>query len=359
MEGPLPSDVLAPANPGAKLVAPLHPFETAALAAYLRRHVDPAIGDIQVEEYQGGQSNPTYRVTAGDTRYVLRRKPPGKLLPSAHAVDREFRVMSGLADSDVPVAKTFALCEDQSVIGTAFYVMQYVEGRILWDPTLPGMTRDERAAHYAELNRVIAALHRVDYAARGLSDFGRAGHYVERQIGRWSKQYQTDGADPIPAMDRLIEWLPAHLPTRDETSIVHGDYRLDNVIFHLREPRILAVLDWELSTLGDPVSDFAYQVMAWRLAPGQFRGLKGFDLAALGIPTEEEYVAAYCERTGRKPIEHWEFYLVFNMFRIAAILHGVLARALQGNAASQNALEQGGRARLVAEVAWDMAQEME
>ena len=351
------SNVLAPANPGAKLVAPLHSFEAAALAAFLRKHVDPRINDLTVEEYQGGQSNPTYRITAGEMRYVLRRKPPGKLLPSAHAVDREYRVMSALYGTDVPVAKTCALCEDDSVIGTAFYVMEYVEGRILWDPTLPGMTRKERAAYYTELNRVIAALHSVDYAALGLSDYGRVGHYIERQIARWSKQYQTDGAEPIPSMDRLIEWLPQHLPSEDETSIVHGDYRLDNVIFHMTEPRILAVLDWELSTLGNPVSDFAYQVMAWRLAPGQFRGLKGFDLAALGIPTEEEYVAAYCKRTGRNAIAHWEFYLIFNMFRIAAILHGVLARALQGNAASQNAFEQGGRARLVADVAWDMAQE--
>ena len=353
-----PSELQAPANPGAKLVTPVHPVHTAALAAYLRSHVDPLIGDLAIEEYQGGQSNPAYRITAADNRYVLRRKPPGKLLPSAHAVDREYRVMSALSRTDVPVAKTLALCEDDSVIGTAFYVMQYVEGRILWDPTLPGMNREQRSAHYAELSRVIAALHQVDYAALGLSDFGRVGHYIERQIARWSRQYQTDGAEPIPSMDRLIEWLPRHLPQEDETSVVHGDYRLDNVIFDLEEPRILAVLDWELSTLGHPVSDFAYQVMAWRLAPGQFRGLKGFDLAALGIPTEEEYVAAYCRRTGRKGIDHWEFYLVFNMFRIAAILHGVLARALQGNAASQNALEQGGRARLVADVAWDMAQRM-
>jgi len=348
----------AEVNPGARLVAPVHPFDAAALAAYLRQYVDPKIAGVVVEEYQGGQSNPTYRITAGDARYVLRRKPPGKLLPSAHAVDREYRVMSALAATDVPVARTLALCEDESVIGTAFYVMEYVEGRILWDPTLPGMTCEQRRAHYAELNRVIAALHGVDYEALHLGDFGRVGHYIERQIARWTKQYQTDGAEPIASMDHLIEWLPRHLPSQDDTSIVHGDYRLDNVIFHLSEPRILAVLDWELSTLGNPVSDFAYQVMAWRLAPGQFRGLKGFDLAALGIPSEEEYVAAYCKRTGRDAIDHWEFYLVFNMFRIAAILHGVLARALQGNAASQNAREQGSRARLVADVAWDMAQQM-
>jgi aminoglycoside phosphotransferase (APT) family kinase protein len=234
--------------------------------------------------------------------------------------------------------------------------MEYVEGRILWDPTLPGMTPAARAAHYDELNRVLATLHRVDYTAVGLADYGRPGQYIERQVGRWSKQYQAGTAPPISAMDRLIDWLSQHFPPGDETSIVHGDFRLDNVIFHPTEPRVLAVLDWELSTLGHPLSDFAYQVMAWRLTPQEFRGLKGVDLAALGIPTEEDYVTAYCRRTGRAAIPHWEFYLIFNMFRIAAILHGVHSRALQGNAASGNAIEQGGRARLVAEVAWSMAQ---
>jgi len=344
------------ANPGATLTGAAHPFDTAALAAYLRAHVADFAGDLVVEQFQGGQSNPTYRVTAGDRRYVVRRKPPGLLLPSAHAVEREFRVMSALAGTDVPVAKTCALCEDAAVIGTAFYVMEYVEGRILWDPTLPGMTPPQRAAHYDELNRVIAALHRIDYAALGLVDYGRPGNYIERQVARWSKQYQAAAAPRIPAMDRLIEWLPRHVPPGDETRLVHGDYRIDNVIFHPTEPRVLAVLDWELSTLGHPLSDFAYQVMAWRLAPEEFRGLKGCDFAGSGIPIEEEYVAAYCRRTGRAAIAHWDVYLIFNMFRIAAILHGVLARALQGNAASANAIETGGRARQVADVAWRMAQ---
>jgi aminoglycoside phosphotransferase (APT) family kinase protein len=348
----------AGANLGATLIAPVHPIDSAALAVWLRANVDAGIGDLVVEQYQGGQSNPTYRLTAGIRRYVLRRKPPGKLLPSAHAVDREFRVMSALAGTGVPVAKMYALCEDETVIGTAFYVMEYVEGRILWDPTLPGMTPPQRAAHYDELNRVIAALHLVDYAAIGLGDFGRTGSYIERQVARWSKQYQAAGADRIDAMDRLIEWLPSHIPEDDETSIVHGDYRLDNVIFHPTEPRILAVLDWELSTLGHPLSDFAYQVMAWRLSPQEFRGIKGADLAALGIPSESDYVAAYCRRTGRKEIPHFEFYLIFNMFRIAAILHGVLSRALQGNAASADAVAMGSRARPVADVAWRMAQEV-
>jgi len=343
-------------NPGAKLIAPAHPIDATSLAVWLRANVDAGIGDIVVEQYQGGQSNPTYRLTAGDRRYVLRRKPPGKLLPSAHAVDREYRVMSALAGTGVPVAKMHALCEDDTVIGTAFYVMEYVEGRILWDPTLPGMTPASRAAHYDELNRVIATLHRVDYAAIGLGEFGRTGSYIERQVARWSKQYQAAGADRIDAMDRLIEWLPAHIPDGDETSIVHGDYRLDNVIFHPTEPRILAVLDWELSTLGHPLSDFAYQVMAWRLSPQEFRGIKGANLAALGIPSEADYVAAYCRRTRRAGIPDWEFYLIFNMFRIAAILHGVLSRALQGNAASADAVAMGSRARPVADVAWRMAQ---
>jgi aminoglycoside phosphotransferase (APT) family kinase protein len=346
-------------NPGAKLIAPAHPIDSATLATWLRAHVDTRIGDLVVEQYQGGQSNPTYRVTAGDRRYVVRRKPPGKLLPSAHAVDREFRVMSALAGTGVPVAKMHAFCEDDGVIGTAFYVMEYVEGRILWDPTLPGMIPALRAAHYDELNRVIATLHQVDYIAAGLSDFGRAGSYIERQVARWSKQYQAAGAARIDAMDRLIEWLPSHIPEGDETCIVHGDYRLDNVIFHPAQPRILAVLDWELSTLGHPLSDFAYQVMAWRLGPQEFRGLKGADLASLGIPGEREYVAAYCRRTGRTEIPNWEFYLIFNMFRMAAILHGVLSRALQGNAASDNAVETGRRALPVARVAWNMAQRID
>jgi aminoglycoside phosphotransferase (APT) family kinase protein len=349
------SELRAELNPGATLVASPHPIDAAALAGFLRTHVADFSGELIVEQFEGGQSNPTYRVTAGDRRYVLRRKPPGALLPSAHAVEREFRIMSALAASDVPVARVYALCEDPTVIGTAFYVMEYVAGRILWDPTLPGMTAAARTAHYDELNRVIAALHRIDYIAAGLADFGRRGGYVERQVARWSKQYQAAVAERIPAMDRLIEWLPRHVPPGDETSIVHGDYRIDNVIFHPTEPRVLAVLDWELSTLGHPLSDFAYQVMAWRLTAQQFRGLKGCDFAALGIPTEDEYVAAYCRRTGRTAIAHWDVYLIFNMFRIAAILHGVLSRALQGNAASSHAVETGSRAQLVADIAWAMA----
>jgi aminoglycoside phosphotransferase (APT) family kinase protein len=342
-----------------RLVAPLHPFDVAALATYLRE-IGIGIPDgLDVMQFQGGQSNPTYRVAAGGRSLVLRRKPPGTLLPSAHAVEREYRVMKALAATDVPVPRMIALCEDERVIGTPFYLMEHVEGRVLWDPALPGLSPAERAAHYDELNRVISALHGVDYRGVGLGDFGRVGGYVERQISRWSRQYEAGTAARIPSTDRLIEWLPRHLPAGDETAIVHGDFRIDNVIFHPTEPRILAVLDWELSTLGHPLSDFAYHVMAWRLKAGEFRGLADCDFAALGIPAEAEYVAAYCRRTGRERIADWDFYLIFNMFRITAILHGVLSRALQGNAASGNAMETGGRAQRIADVAWDMAQRID
>jgi aminoglycoside phosphotransferase (APT) family kinase protein len=346
----------ATANPGAKLVAPVHAIDAARLGDYLRLHVDGFQGEPAIAQFQGCQSNPTYRVDAGGRRFVLRRKPPGQLLPSAHAIEREFRVMHALADTEVPVPRMLALCEDTEVIGTAFYVMEYVEGRVLWDPVLPGMTAAQRAAHYDELNRVIAALHRVDVAAVGLANFGRHGQYIERQIARWSKQYAAAGIAPIPAMDRLIEWLPHHVPPGDETSVVHGDFRIDNVVFHPTQPCVLAVLDWELSTLGHPLSDFAYHMMAWRLTAAQFRGIAGCDFAGLGIPDERACIDAYCRRTGRSGIAHFEFYLIFNMFRIAAILHGVLARAAHGNAASDDAMATGSRAHLVAEVAWTMAQ---
>ena len=269
-------------------------------------------------------------------------------------MDREYKVISALAGTDVPVPRTWALCEDDSVIGTMFFVMDCVDGRIMWDPSLPGITAVERAASFDEMNRVIAALHKVDYAAVGLADYGKPDKYLERQVGRWSKQYRASETEKIEAMDRLIEWLPQNIPRGDETSIVHGDFRLDNTVFHPSEPRILAVLDWELSTLGHPLADFAYHCMSWRLSPGQFRGLVGHDLAALGIPSETDYVAAYCRRTGRAPIppREWEYYIAFNMFRLACILQGIMARALQGNASSAEAIETGKRARPLAEEAW-------
>jgi len=348
---------------GTRPVAPQHAFDEAALTRWLREHVEGFSGELAVEQFKGGQSNPTFRLTAGGRRYVMRRKPPGVLLPSAHAVDREFRVISALAGSDVPVAKTYALCEDTSVIGTAFYVMDCVEGRVIWDPQLPGMTPPQRRAHYDELGRVIAALHRVDHAAVGLADYGKPGNYLERQVARWTKQYRAAETETFDAVERLIEWLPARIPPGDETAIVHGDYRLDNVIFHPSEPRILAVLDWELSTLGHPLVDFAYHCMTWRMPAAEgSRGLAGVDLRALGIPGEAEYRDAYLRATGRtQPVSEadWTYYLVFNMFRLVGILQGITARALQGNASNAQALQAGRRARPLAEQAWALARQSE
>ena len=355
---------------GTQPVAPQHAFDTERLADYLRGRLEGFDGTLEVEQFKGGQSNPTFRLRTGGRHLVLRRKPPGVLLPSAHAVDREFRVISALAQTEVPVARAHLLCEDTAVIGSAFYLMDCVEGRILWDPTLPDHTPAERAAIFDEMNRVIAALHRVDPVAIGLGDYGKPGHYVARQVDRWTRQYRAAETEPIDAADRLIDWLPRHLPAEGEATparIVHGDYRLDNVIFHPTEPRILAVLDWELSTLGHPMVDFAYHCMTWRMPGGAGRGLAGVDLAALGIPSEQAYLQRYLERTaaasGRSgdsvsPAE-WAYYLVFNMFRLVGILQGITARALQGNASNSRALEAGKRARPLAEQAWALAQEID
>ena len=339
---------------GTTPVREAHRFDTGRLAGYMRQHVEGFVGPIEVAQFKGGQSNPTYLIRAGDNAYVMRRKPPGKLLPSAHAVDREYRVITALAATDVPVAKTYALCTDEAVIGTAFYIMDYIEGRVFWDPALPEVMPAERAALFDEMNRVIAALHRVDYQAVGLGDYGKPGSYFARQIDRWAKQYRASETETIEAMDHLIDWLPQHIPADDETRIVHGDYRIDNLVFHPTEPRALAVLDWELSTLGHPMSDFAYHCLMWRMSPGEFHGLAGADVEALGIPGEAEYVAAYCRRAGRAPVpaHEWEYYMAFNLFRLAAIVQGVLARALQGNASNQSALETGRRARALSEAAW-------
>ena len=313
---------------GTKPVDERHRFDTASLERYLLSHVDGFSGPIEVAQFSGGQSNPTFLLKAGSGSYVLRRKPPGKLLPSAHAVDREFRVISALYSTKVPVARTFALCEDESVIGTAFYIMDYVQGRVLWDGALPDSSSQQRSAIYSELNRVIAELHMVDYSAVGLSDFGRPGNYIARQMNRWIKQYRASETENIEAMENLIKWVPENIPESEETSVVHGDYRLDNTIFHPQEPKILAVLDWELSTLGHPLADFAYHCMTWRLVPGEFRGIGGLDLKSMGIPTEEEYVEMYCRRTGRSGIENWDFYLAYNMFRLAGILQGIMGRVV-------------------------------
>jgi aminoglycoside phosphotransferase (APT) family kinase protein len=325
----------------------------------MQGHVEGFAGPVDVRQFAGGQSNPTFLVQSANHRYVLRRKPPGKLLPSAHAVEREYRVIVALADTDVPVARTYALCEDPSVIGTAFYVMDYVEGRLFWDAALPEVARHQRRAIYEEMTRVIAALHTVDYAAVGLGDYGKPGRYIERQVARWTQQYRASETETIDAVERLIEWLPKHIPADEETGIVHGDFRLDNAIFHPHEPRILAVLDWELSTLGHPLVDLAYLCMRYHLSAVEFRGLAGLDLAALQIPSESECVADYCRRRGRSPVapQEWTYYLAFNMFRLAGILQGVLARAVQGNASSATALEAGLRARPLAEQAWALVQQ--
>ncbi|MGJ7544764.1 phosphotransferase [Variovorax sp. LT1R16] len=326
-----------------------------ALSSWLQAHIPGFRGAAALERFKGGQSNPTYLLTDGaGTRYVLRKKPDGALLPSAHAVDREYRVIAALSGSEVPVARALGYCADASVIGTPFYVMAFVEGRVLWDPALPGCERAERAAIYEDMSRVVAALHGVDPAAVGLADYGRSGGFFTRQIGRWTAQYQASVTQPIPAMERLIEWLPAHVPPGDETCLFHGDLRIDNMIFHPSEPRVLAVLDWELSTLGHPLADFAYHALPWRLTAAQFRGMAGVDLAALGIPDERSYLDAYCRRTGRAPVDpaHWEFYLAYSMFRLAAILQGILKRALDGTASSAEARETGAKARPIAEAAW-------
>ena len=344
---------------GTMPVAERHRFDTAALASYLASHIAGFSGPLTAEQFKGGQSNPTYLLAAGGKRYVMRAKPgpAAKLLPSAHAVDREYRVMTALAQAGIPVPRTYCLCEDESVSGRAFFVMEHVAGRVLWDQALPGMTKAERAAIYDEMNRVIAALHSVDPAAIGLADYGKPGNYFERQIGRWSKQYRASETEKIEAMDNLIAWLPANIPPGDETSIVHGDYRLDNLIFHPTEPRILAILDWELSTLGHPLADFSYHCMSWHIPASTFRGIAGLDLAALGIPSERDYIAAYCRRTGRESLAHWDFYIAYNLFRIAAILQGIAKRALEGTASSAVAVEQGKRARPLAEMGWKIVEE--
>jgi aminoglycoside phosphotransferase (APT) family kinase protein len=334
-------------------------IDVAALQRYLQAQVQGFRGPLAVQRFKGGQSNPTFLLSTDEKRYVLRKKPGGPLLPSAHAVEREYRVIAALQGSEVPVAPSVCLCEDASVIGTPFYVMGFVGGRILWDPTLPDMSVTERGALYDDMNRVVAALHRIDPAAVGLADYGKPGDYLARQIARWSKQYRASQTQPIEAMDRLIDWLPVRIPTGETTAIVHGDLRLDNLIVHPSEARVLAVLDWELSTLGDPLADFSYHMLTWHLKADEFRGMAGADLAALGIPEADEYLRRYCERTNRPPAapEVWDVYLIYNLFRLAAILQGIAKRVEEGTAASASARETGAKARPIAELAWRMARE--
>lgn len=355
------------ANVGTKPVAESHAFDVAALQTHLEAHLPGFAGPLTVEQFKGGQSNPTYKLITPTQSYVMRSKPGpvAKLLPSAHAIEREFAVMGGLYGTDVPVPRMHLLCDDESVIGRAFYVMEFVEGRVLWEQSLPAFDKPGRAAIYDEMNRVIAALHNVDVKAAGLEAYGKPGNYFERQIGRWTKQYQASITQPIEAMDRLIEWLPAHIPAsaRDESqvSVVHGDYRLDNLVFHPSEPRVVAVLDWELSTLGHPLADFSYHCMSWHIPPGSFRGLGGVDLATLGIPDERSYVRRYCERTGRPDpdavMADWNFYLAYNMFRLAGILQGIAKRVEMGTASSAQARQAGAGARPLAEMGWAIAQQ--
>jgi len=335
-----------------------HRFDEETLARYLEAHVAGFEGPMKVEQFEGGQSNPTFRIEAGGRRYVMRKQPPGQLLPSAHQVDREHRVMKALEHTDVPVPRMYALCEDTSVIGTKFYVMEWVDGRVFAETRLPGLEREERRSIYLDLARVLAALHNVDPEAVALSDFGRPGNYYERQIGRWTKQYVASKTEEIEAMDKLMAWLPDNIPEQRKTVIVHGDFRVGNTLIHPTEPRIVAVLDWELSTLGDGLADLGYMCQDYHGEAYNDMGLAGADLGALGIPTEEELVAEYCRHAGIGEIENWPFYLIYNMFRSAAIIQGVYKRGLDGNASSAKALEYREAARLRSERAWKLVEEL-
>ena len=353
-------------NAGTKPVSDQHAIDTATLQSWLEARLDGFQGPLSIEQFKGGQSNPTYKLITPTRAYVMRSKPgpAAMLLASAHAIDREFKVMTALRGSDVPVPTMHLLCEDESVIGRAFYVMEFIEGRVLWDQALPSIDTAQRAAYYDEMNRVISALHKVDVSAAGLSDYGKPGNYFDRQIGRWTKQYRASITEPIDAMDRLAEWLPAHMPAsaRDaaQVTVVHGDFRLDNLVFHPTEPRVIAVLDWELSTLGHPLADFSYHCMAWHIPHAQSRGVGGLDLVALGIPDEPAYVRRYCERTGRADpaavMADWNFYMAYNLFRMAGILQGIAKRVEMGTAASAQARQAGAGARPLAEMGWAIAQ---
>ena len=344
-------------NSGTIPVRDAHRFDVARLEAFMEREVEGFAGPLRIEQFKGGQSNPTYKLTTPARSYVLRRKPPGKLLPGAHAVDREYRVIAALGRQGFPVARAVALCLDEDVIGTAFYIMEMVEGRIFWNPAFPEVPDAERPAYFDAMNATIAALHSIDPEAAGLGDYGKPGNYFARQIGRWSKQYLGDvEAGRVPSMDKLVEWLPQNIPADEgEARIIHGDYRCDNMIFHPAEPRVLAVLDWELSTLGHPLADFSYHLMMYRMPAGVSSGLGGLDLPSLNIPSEADYVAAYCARTGREGIPDLDFYMAFNMFRLAAIVHGIKGRIVRGTAASAHAGKMAATLEPLADLAWEQA----
>ena len=345
-------------NTGTRDVGEAHRFDEQRLLDYLSSHVESFRGPLSVRQFKGGQSNPTYLLDAGSGRYVLRRKPPGKLLKSAHAVDREFRIISALYATGFPVPRPLVLCKDDEIIGTTFFVMEFVEGRIFWDLDLPGLEPAERAAIYDNVNETIARLHNLDYAAIGLEDYGKPGNYFARQISRWSGQYRASETATVEAMDALIEWLPQNIPEDDSASIVHGDYRLDNMIVHPTEPRVIAVLDWELSTIGHPLADFTYHLMIWRMPEigiGSV-GLADKPLHELGIPDEESYIQRYCERTGRDAgIADRNFYLAFNFFRLAAILQGIAGRVRDGTAASAHAAQAVNAVLPLANLGWRFA----
>jgi acyl-CoA dehydrogenase len=331
-------------------------FDENVLATWLKENGLLDQASLAVKPLTGGQSNPTYLLTSGQQRYVLRKKPPGPLLPSAHAVDREYRVMQALQNSAVPVPRLFAFSEELEIVGTPFYIMEYLDGRVIVDQSLPTFSREDRSLVYQDMNRVIAALHSVDYATVGLETFGKPGNYFGRQIARWSRQYKEANTEDIPALHALIEWLPANIPVGEQTSIVHGDYRLDNLVLHPTEPRAIGLLDWELATLGHPLADFAYHCMSWHIPASLWRGIGGLDLSALGIPDEAQYLKQYSQTTGLDGAEHWDFYIAYNLFRMAAILQGIARRAADGTAASSDALETGNKARPLAEIGWKYAQ---
>ena len=335
-----------------------HRFDESALAGYLQANIADYQGPLEVSQFEGGQSNPTFLLETGNRRYVLRKQPPGELLPSAHQVDREYRVMKALEGSAVPVPKMYCLCDDTGVIGTRFYVMEMVEGRLFTEALLPTVSPEERRAIYLDLARVMAELHKVDVAAVGLAEFGRPGNYYERQIGRWTKQYQASKTEQIDAMDQLMEWLPANIPEQTKTVIVHGDFRLGNTLIHPTEPRVVAVLDWELSTLGDGLADLGYLCQDYHADAYFSEGLSSADLQSLGIPTEAEFVAEYCKHAGLEKIDNWLFYVIYNMFRSAGIIQGVYKRGLDGNASSEKALEYKEVARLRSERAWSLVESL-
>ena len=345
---------------GTKDVAAALQFDTARLDAYLAAQVAGYRGPLSVRQFKGGQSNPTYLLETPVRKFVLRRKPPGKLLPSAHAVDREFRVISALHAQGFPVAEPVLYCADESIAGTAFYVMGFVDGRVFWEPQMPDSNPAERAAVYDSMNEAIARLHSFDPAAIGLADYGRGENYVARQVERWSKQYRASETETIPEMDRLIAWLPQHLPPPAPVRLVHGDYRLDNTIVAQHAPAVIAVLDWELSTLGDPLADFSYHLMQWHMPAAETGAgtgsLAGLDLQALGLPSLDAYTDLYVSRTGLDPRPHLPIYLAYNFFRIAAILQGIIGRVRDGTATSENAPAKAQMIRPLAVKAWEFAQ---